>query len=493
MFQTIQPVTFCDQLILHFSEQNQSLLLKDGVLYSDSGRRLICYMPSSQKKRCEIPDGVISIGDNAFQEVDHPLSVVIPDSVTDIGSYAFPYKMNNYVLCGSHGSTAEKHALEQGCRFECLNNAQYSRLQEFDEDDSTHKDDSLPTYEYILNEAGDAVITAYHGNSATLDIPAELDGHRVTEIGDEAFWYNPTLEKVTIPNTVTRIGTDVFSSCANLESISIPDSVTTIGSSFVCDCPSLRELIIPESVLELDTKYMCTGCTSLTTVVLPSSVTMIGDNAFNHCLSLTGLELPENVTCIWDYAFRQCRSLEKVFISAKITEMIGNPFCGCERLQINVDPGNTVFEMIDGFLVNSVNHTLINAPLVQNKAACTIPQGILSIGDEAFSYWNLLECIDIPDSVQSIEGSAFFGCESLRSVRLSDHLNKIGWQAFGGCSALDEITIPNSVLEIEDDAFAYCAGELTIVCEPESYAAEYAKKQKILFRLDDTIPTWVAE
>ena len=54
-------------------------------------------------------------------------------------------------------------------------------------------------YEYILLADGTAEITHYMGYADNLTIPAELDGHSVTTIGDGAFDWCWTLTSITIP------------------------------------------------------------------------------------------------------------------------------------------------------------------------------------------------------------------------------------------------------------------------------------------------------
>ena len=46
---------------------------------------------------------------------------------------------------------------------------------------------SCGDYDYVLLEDGTASITGYHGSAAELSIPEELDGRRVSSIGDYAF------------------------------------------------------------------------------------------------------------------------------------------------------------------------------------------------------------------------------------------------------------------------------------------------------------------
>ena len=89
-------------------------------------------------------------------------------------------------------------------------------------------------------------------------------------------------------------------------------------------------------------------------------------------------------------------------------------------------------------------------------AAVTLPDGLQSIGDNAFSRCSALTAIDIPASVTSIGAGAFYDCTSLTAVTLPAGLQSIGDNAFRGCSALTSIDIPASVTSIGVNAFNGC-------------------------------------
>lgn len=88
--------------------------------------------------------------------------------------------------------------------------------------------DSSGDYEYILLEDGSAEIAGYSGSAEDLEVPAELDGHPVTSIGDGAFYYCDSLTSVTIPDGVTSIGEGAFAFAkvwpASLSPIASPPS-----------------------------------------------------------------------------------------------------------------------------------------------------------------------------------------------------------------------------------------------------------------------------
>ena len=59
----------------------------------------------------------------------------------------------------------------------------------------------------------------------------------------------------------------------------------------------------------------------------------------------------------------------------------------------------------------------------------------------------------IPDGVVTIGDNAFDGCESLKEITIPDSVVRIGSYAFYGCDSLKEIAIPDSVTEIGEYAF----------------------------------------
>ena len=61
-------------------------------------------------------------------------------------------------------------------------------------------------YEYILLEDGTAEITRYNGRDKKLTVPAELDGHQVSAIGDYAFSACTSLSSITLPDNLVSIG-----------------------------------------------------------------------------------------------------------------------------------------------------------------------------------------------------------------------------------------------------------------------------------------------
>ena len=76
----------------------------------------------------------------------------------------------------------------------------------------------------------------------------------------------------------------------------------------------------------------------------------------------------------------------------------------------------TLPSKLGGYPVVSLGHGLNT--YFENVQSITVPNGIVSIGDGAFSC-KYLKSVTIPESVTSIGESAFFGCEQLKKITVS--------------------------------------------------------------------------
>ena len=119
---------------------------------------------------------------------------------------------------------------------------------------------------------------------------------------------------------------------------------------------------------------------------------------------------------------------------------------------------------IDGRKVTGIKG--FNLSNKENIKSITIPDGVTSIGDSAFSGCRSLTDITIPDSVTSIGCEAFYNCSSLTNITIPDGVTSIGDSAFSCCRSLTDITIPDSVTSIGCEAFYNCSS-LTNITIPD--------------------------
>lgn len=172
------------------------------------------------------------------------------------------------------------------------------------------------TYEYtIINN--EATITGFKGEPAYIDIPETIEGCRVTELRDNAFYECSTLRHIDLPPTLTKIGHHCFYGCTSLESIVIPDSVTDIGMGCFCGCSELKSAAAPSGIQRLPESCF-RACTSLKEFTVPDKTEAIGDFCFSGCTSLENVYIGSGVTSLGDCSFYMCSSMDLLYIPSSV-------------------------------------------------------------------------------------------------------------------------------------------------------------------------------
>jgi hypothetical protein len=318
-----------------------------------------------------LPDSLTSIGDYAFSRCSKLESVVIPARVTSIGNYAF-----------------------SSC----------SKL-------------------------------------ASVGIPAD-----VTDIGYGAFGYCSSLESVTIPAGAT-IESSAFQFCSKLLfTVSGTGSYSTLdeGKMLIKDGKELAAYPSASGAVELPGSITSIGrdafyqCSSLTGITIPSSVTSIGMQAFSFCSGLTAVTVPATVTSIGTYAFYSCSNLTSITIPAGAT-IESSAFQFCSKLLFTVSGTGSYSASDDGKMLIKDGKELAAYPSA-NGAVTTLPNSITAIGNNAFYSNNSLTSVAIPSGVTSIGNYAFYNCSNLTSVTIPSSVDSIGESTFSRCSSLESVT-----------------------------------------------------
>ena len=287
----------------------------------------------------------------------------------------------------------------------------------------------------------------YHCSSLTsLTLPFSLQ-----LIGGGAFSDCYSLTSLTLPSSLQSIGDNAFGGCYSLTSLTLPSSLQSIGGGAFGGCVSLTSLTLPSSLQSIGDRAFL-GCTSLSSLTLPSSLQSIGNGAFWNCSSLTSLTLPSSLQSIGNGAFSCCNSLTSLTLPSSLQSIEGGAFTGCTSLRSVIC--NKFYKVI-GQMLLSADGTQVIAYWGENSEV-TIPEGVQSIGNSAFSSCKSLSSLTLPSSLQSIGDNAFGGCYSLTSLTLPSSLQSIGDYAFYDCNSLTSLTLPSSLQSIGDSAFEYC-------------------------------------
>ena len=125
----------------------------------------------------------------------------------------------------------------------------------------------------------------------------------------------------------------------------------------------------------------------------------------------------------------------------------------------------------DGTLTISGEGNMFGAPWSQYKSKIKkvlIGEGVESISDNAFHYYENLRSVSLPSTLTSIGEAAFWACSSLQSITLPNNLTHIGLNAFRTCHSLTQVLIPASVTNIDGSAFECCTGLTDVVFEGNS-------------------------
>ena len=262
---------------------------------------------------------------------------------------------------------------------------------------------------------------------------------------------NSILTEYTVRKGTRVICDHAFYHCSSLTSLTLPFSLQLIGGGAFSDCYSLTSLTLPSSLQSIGDRAFL-GCTSLSSLTLPSSLQSIGNGAFWNCSSLTSLTLPSSLQSIGNGAFSCCNSLTSLTLPSSLQSIEGGAFTGCTSLRSVIC--NKFYKVI-GQMLLSADGTQVIAYWGENSEV-TIPEGVQSIGNSAFSSCKSLSSLTLPSSLQSIGGGAFGGCYSLTSLTLPSSLQSIGDYAFYDCNSLTSLTLPSSLQSIGDSAFEYC-------------------------------------
>lgn len=114
-------------------------------------------------------------------------------------------------------------------------------------DSNESMDIASDEYQLTVSSDNTVTITKYTGEGGDVKIPAEIDGKKVTAIGNTfketgAFQDCTTLTSVVIPDGVTEIQDNAFQGCTSLKTVTIPASVTLLRNCAFDNCPNLHSV-----------------------------------------------------------------------------------------------------------------------------------------------------------------------------------------------------------------------------------------------------------
>ena len=454
------------------------------------------YMNGNEITNLVIPNSVTSIGDYAFEYCSGLTSVTIPNSVTSIGFYAF---QDCSGLTSVHISD-----LEAWCKI------------------------------FFGNSSSNPLYYSHHLYMNSSEITNLVIPNSVTSIGNYAFYGCISLSSVTIPNSVTSIGNYAFYGCSGLTTITIGSGVKRISDRAFAYCPELTVVTclaenVPNtsssydydafdgSLIEYATLHVPAASIDLYKAAEPwkdfkeivaiseqqpteeniifadanvksicvanwdtnddgelskteaAAVTDIG-TVFKENTNITSFDELQyfiGLTSIDWRAFRDCTALSTIIIPASVSVINNGAFRGCTNMStIYVDVNNNNYKSINGVLFTKDGKQLLLFPSKQ-EGAYAIPDGTEKIDDYAFQYAKITE-LTFPSSLKTIGYSTFERCNNLKNIVIPSTISSLGEQAFYGCSNLESAVLPDNITEIPAFLFAFCSKLKSVTLSPNT-------------------------
>jgi hypothetical protein len=363
-----------------------------------------------------IPDTITCIGDYAFRDCSSLTSITIPNSVTSIGISAFS-------RCSSLESITIPESVVNIGRIAFEGTGFYNN-------ESNWENDVL----YIDN----CLIRARDTITGTYNIKEDT-----RMIGGGAFWVCTSLESIIIPESVTNIGEYAFVGCESITSIDLPNRITSIGRSTFQQCYAL------------------------TSVTIPNSVTSIGRSAFQNDSALTSITIPKGITSVGQQAFYNCPLLDTINVNTSTPPVLGNrafyntpaPVCYIPCGTKSAYEASAWAQYMGEFVEHAVELT---SGICGENLYWEYADTKLTISGTGAMYDNIVECLPWA-----------WLLDSIRSIEMSEGITHIAAYAFDGCSALRELHLPASVLAIGEYAFGNTPRLYEITClAPEPPVAD---------------------
>ena len=202
----------------------------------------------------KLPESLKSIMNNAFYCSAITGNLVLPQTVTEIGEFAFYYCQN---LTGSLVIPSKITKIDKYAFCDCGFNGTLTLPE------------GLKEIEYQAFDNND-----FKGE---LNIP---DG--VVKIGDRAFVSNEFSGRLVLPSELVSLGSSVFYGCWRLDGVvEIPENIITVPSSLFAGCSGITGIKLHKDIeaIESGAFYDCYGVTSI--VCEAKNPPVINPNSFN--------------------------------------------------------------------------------------------------------------------------------------------------------------------------------------------------------------------
>lgn len=243
----------------------------------------------------------------------------------------------------------------------------------------------------------DGVILGYEGDiPESLEIPSEVNGERVTAIGEQAF-RSKKINELVISEGIERIGVGAFMWC-RLSAVELPATLKAIDP-FAFACNQLTAVELPESLEEIgggafNLNYFSSDMAFITDPLRPEVLVSYARSSF-----LTPeVTIPESITVLGANAFNGTEVRNFIYHDG-ITEIGAGCFMGCG-------------DILESFILPNVSYIPERVLAATPAKSIVVPATVESIHEKAFEEIRRPEEILIYKPKDSIPGAPW-GAEGI--------------------------------------------------------------------------------
>jgi len=215
----------------------------------------------------------------------------------------------------------------------------------------------------------------------------------------------------------------------------------------------LKEIVVDKNNPHLYVKNNCLIEKETDRLILATNDSVIPDGVKTISAGFYGLTeikeiiVPDSVTCLSVAFVQDCPNLERLYIGKNVKEIRENPFAGCPKLTIEIDPENPYFRVEGNCIIKKEGNVL----------------------------WTAFDKSVIPEGVESVRANAFYCNDDIKEINFPDSITIISG-AVSECHGIKTIFIPKSVETIDACLISNCiceeissekAMDFTIYCEAE--------------------------
>lgn len=252
-----------------------------------------------------------------------------------------------------------------------------------------------------------------------------VDLKNVRIISSEAFWHCPSIQKITIPDTVTTICNMAFADCSNLTTVTGGKNVKILENAAFKNCTKLTSIgNIGQNLKNLgcivfeNTKWFENqkdGIVYLGKIAycykgnMPKNTTLTFKNG-TYAVSSEFISEHNSAT-----HFEQ-PNLVKVVLPKSCKFIGSDAFLNCTNLK-SIDLGGAEIAENEAFVSNACE-------------TITLPSTMRIIGDDSFTS-KVLKTVNLNDGLQAIGEGAFFSYGKIKNMTVPASVTHIGVQAIG--------------------------------------------------------------